>query len=60
MPRVHVNDIVWDDYDGNGVDLPTEVSLVLDFGWDPDYEPADTLERLYGYTPVSFELERDP
>ena len=59
MPRVHVYDIVWDDYDGEGVDLPDEVHVTLGLGYDPDYEPAETLERIYGYTPTRFEVEFD-
>ena len=58
MPRLHCYDIKWDT-DGEDVDLPDEVHITVDDDYDPDYEPAETLSREFGFCVLNLTVEED-
>lgn len=60
--KVLVSYVKWDtsevlpDY-GDPSDLPEELEVWLDEGYDPDYEPKETIEREYGYPILKLDYE---
>ena len=62
MPRLSCHSIQWDtskpDPDcPDPADLPEEVEITIDDDYDPFYEPAETLERQFGYPVLSLSSE---
>lgn len=48
--------IVWDT-DGEAVDLPVEVEMVVDPDLDLDEEGCDVLSDTYGWCVIQYEVE---
>ena len=58
MPRAICDDIRWDPNDsGYKATLPTDVDVHLDEGFDPDYEPQETVEREFGCSILSLNVD---
>ena len=58
MPRANCDDIRWDTTDPRyHEDLPEDVSVYLDEGYDPDYEPEDTVAREFGCRVLSLNVD---
>lgn len=54
--KVRFFNIVWDT-DGEAVDLPVEVEMVVDPDLDLDEEGCDVLSDTYGWCVIQYEVE---